>query len=47
MKVYKVYEMDRKDKVCRMTTTNKEQAEEHCSWLRYHFRKAWVEIREE
>ena len=44
MKTYKVYEMDRGDRVLRMTTTNKEEAETHLSWMRCHFRKAWIEV---
>ena len=44
MKIYKVYEMDRGDKTCRMTTTDKEQAETHAMWMRCHFRNAWIEV---
>lgn len=44
MTTYKVYEMDRGDRVCRMTTTDKEEAELHLHWMLNHFRKAWIEI---
>ncbi len=44
MTTYKVYEKDRGDKVCRMTTTNRAEAEDHCLWLRCHYRRAWVEV---
>lgn len=44
MKTYLVYEMDRGDRVLRMRTTDKEEAELHLSWMRCHFRKAWIEV---
>jgi len=44
MKTYLVYEMDRGDRVLRMRTTDRVEAEDHCSWMRCHFRKAWIEV---
>ena len=44
MKTYLVYEMDRGDRVLRMRTTDKEEAELHLNWMINHFRKAWIEI---
>lgn len=45
MTVYKVFEKLGKEKVCRMTTKNIEEAKLHVDYLRACYRRAWLEKR--
>jgi len=45
MTVYKVFEKLGKEKVCRMTTENIEEARSHVRYLRACYRIAWMEER--
>lgn len=45
MTVYKVFEKLGKEKVCRMTTENIEEAKSHVRYLRACYRRAWMEER--